>query len=161
MNAITVYPADFHRIYQTDPELSSRPQIKHGGCFFVSIVMALALNFRIPLVHSSLIAFYDKELADNDADVNNEMFVADPQNLIDDFIGAGKVLYLGRKSADYEAKPCDILWGCWHRDGADFDHFTHGSARPVAHDPWRNADGSGSASVSEGKLIGQRVARIL
>jgi hypothetical protein len=103
--------------------------------------------------------FYRHELSDNDEDIDNEMFIGDAQNYIDDLVGKKKVLYIGKKEASYRPGPNEIVWGCWHRDGTDFNHFdlTDGFGHDT-YDPWSK---EGSASVKEGKLIGTRVARIL
>jgi hypothetical protein len=78
--------------------------------------------------------------------------------LIDDFIGPGKVMYIGPRGTYYSEQPKDIAWGVWHRPNTDFNHFVLGTTKPVDYDPWSN---EGSASVAEGKLIGKRIARIL
>jgi len=147
-------------IYQTDIEFACRPQIRHGGCFFLSILYALASKFRLPFTHEVIISFYDKELKNNHTDVDNEMFIGDAQNLIDDFAGAGIVHYVGWADAEYVPAAHELAWGVWHRDGTDFNHFTFGTNRiaPDFYDPWA---AGGSASVAHGKLIGQRIGLIL
>jgi hypothetical protein len=147
-------------IYQTDPGFSAYPQIKHGACYFLSILRALSDKFAREFTHEVVLAFYLAELANGKTDVDNEMFVGDPQALVDDFIGAGKVLFIGKKDADYKPAPNEIAWGCWHRAGTDFNHFTYGINPKVSpfYDPW---SAEGSASVAQGQLIGQRIALIL
>lgn len=147
-------------LYQTDPEFSFKPQIRHGGCYFLAILVALSRKFDIPLSHMSVLSFYGRELADADTDVDNEMFIGDPQDFIDDYAGPGRVHFIGHASADYVPKAGEIVWGCWHREGTDFNHFTFGTdpRSPDFYDPWAR---EGSASVKKGKLIGQRIALIL
>jgi len=161
MDAITVYRSDFPRLYQTDDAFASVPQIRHGGCFFISIVMALALNFKLIVTHADVLNFYAKELANGKPDVDNEMFIGSAQNLIDDFVGPGKVVYKGAEDTMYHCGPREIEWGCWHRLGTNFNHFTHNANGQCISDPWRNPDGSGSESVKDGKLIGKRIALII
>jgi hypothetical protein len=146
-------------IYQTDPAFSAYPQIKHGACFALSIFCPLSDIFHLPIGHEEFMLFYRHELVDNDKDVDNEMFIGDPQNYIDDLIGKGKMLYFGIKAANYVPELGDIVWGCWHREGTDFNHFTLTDGfGHCTYDPWAAA---GSASVAQGKLISTRVARIL
>ena len=146
-------------IYQTDPEFACRPQIRHGGCFFLAILRALSDRFGLPFTHLSVLDFYGRELADSDTDVDNEMFIGDPQNLIDDYLGPGKVHYLGFAPSIYPAKQSEIEWGCWHQEGTDFNHFTYGAlAHNPIYDPW---SAEGSASVAQGVLISKRIALIL
>lgn len=152
-------------LYQTDKEFSIRPQFRHSGCFFFSILTAMSYVFSIDMTHQSVIDFYDKELLDSDDDVDNEMFVKNAQDLIDDFVGKNKVFYSGLKEASRLSDVDEIEWGCWHRYGEDFNHFTwnalRGSGRlgyGVEYDPW---SAEGSESVSFGKLISKRVAKIL
>lgn len=148
-----------YRIFQTDPQFSKYPQIKHGACFALAIFCPLSDVFHLPIGHDEFIAFYLRELADKDTDIDNEMFIGDPQNYIDDLVGPGKVEYLGKRAANYSPSIGEIVWGAWHRDGADFDHFTltDGFGR-CTYDPW---SAEGSASVAQGKLIGTRVGKIL
>lgn len=148
-----------YNIFQTDPEFSIYPQIRHGACFALAIFCPLSDIFRLPIGHQEFMDFYAKELANKRTDVDNEMFIGDAQNYIDDLVGKGKVLYLGAKPADYQGGPGEIVWGCWHRDGTDFNHFdlTNGFGKDE-YDPW---SAEGSASIAQGKLIGTRVARIL
>jgi hypothetical protein len=146
-------------IFQTDPEFAAYPQIKHGACFALSIFCPLSDIFHLPIGHQEFIDFYLRELADKDKDIDNEMFLGDPQNYIDDLVGKGKVFYLGKKDANYQGAPGEIVWGCWHRDGTDFNHFTltDGYGK-CTYDPW---SAEGSASIAQGQLIGTRVAKIL
>ena len=152
-------------LYQTDKEFSIRPQFRHSGCFFFAILTAMSDRFSIPMSHQSVIDFYDKELVDSDDDVDNEMFVENAQDLIDDFVGKKKVLYLGPKDSSRLSNVDEIEWGCWHRDGEGFNHFTWNALRGpgrlgygVEYDPWSF---EGSESVSFGKLISKRIAKIL
>lgn len=145
-------------IYQTDPEFGMFPAIAHGGCFFLSILRALSDRFNLPFTHESVIDFYKRELSDSDTDVDTEMFVGNAQNLIDDFVGVGKVKYLGALHSDFIANPTDIIWGSWHRSGVDFNHFTLGRDKPVIYDPYA---ATGSASVAIGRLVNIRAARML
>lgn len=145
-------------IYQTDPAFASVPAIRHGACYFLAIFEALSALFDLPFTHESVLEFFERELGDCDTDVDNELFVGDPQNLIDDLVGPRRVLFLGRRSALYALQPNEIGWGCWHRPLTDFNHFTHGTARPVLYDPW---SAEGSASVALGQLVDMRVARVL
>jgi len=147
-------------IYQTDPEFSVYPQIRHGACYFLSILRALSDKFARPFTHEAVLAFYASELANGKTDVDNEMFIGEPQALINDFIGAEKVLFIGKAPAIYQPAPAEIAFGCWHREGTDFNHFTYGT-KPKGvnfYDPWA---AQGSASVAYGTLIGQRIALIL
>ena len=148
-----------YRIFQTDPEFSAYPQIRHGACFALAIYCPLSDIFHLPIGHQEFMDFYKKELGNNRTDIDNEMFIGNPQNYIDDLIGPGKVLYLGQREANYAPSPNDIVWGCWHRDGEDFNHFdlTNGFGKDE-YDPW---SAEGSASIAQGKMIGTRVARIL
>lgn len=148
-----------YKIFQTDPEFAKYPQIRHGACFALSIFCPLCDIFKLPIGHEEFMLFYQHELGDNDADVDNEMFIGGPQNYIDDLVGKGKVAYYGFRHAEYEPKPGEIVWGCWHRDGTDFNHFTLTDGfGHCTYDPW---SAEGSASVKQGKLIGTRVAKIL
>lgn len=97
-------------IYQTDPEFACRPQIRHGGCFFLAILRALSDKFGLPFTHLSMLDFYGRELADSDTDVDNEMFIGNAQDLIDDYLGPGKVHYLGFAPSIYPAKQSEIEW---------------------------------------------------
>ena len=148
-----------YRIFQTDPEFSAYPQIRHGACFALAIFCPLSDIFHKPISHQDFIDFYLRELADGNPDIDNEMFIGDPQNYIDDLVGPGRVAYLGQKEAGYVPGSGQIVWGCWHRDGTDFNHFTltDGYGR-CTYDPW---SAEGSASVAQGKLVGTRVAKIL
>jgi hypothetical protein len=148
----------YNSIFQTDQEFAGVPQIRHGGCFFLSILRALAAYYGLPWTHEGILYFYNLELANGKSDVDNEMFIGSAQNLIDDYAGPGKLLYLGEKPADYVAAPDEIEWGCWHRGGTDFNHFTHGTIKPVLFDPWVK---EGSASVAQGVLVSKRIAKII
>ncbi len=153
------YPEDWQFVYQTDRQFAVRPQIRHGACFFLSIVMALSLIFNLPQTHEAVLDFYDSEIDDGDTDVDNEMFIGDPQNLMDDYVGKGKVLFLGARGPEYRCQPNEFEILVWHREGTDFNHFVHGDGiGGVVYDPWSRG---GSASVSLGKLIGKRVTRLL
>ena len=147
-------------IYQTDPEFSVYPQIRHGACYFLSILRALSDKFAKEFTHEDVLSFYLAELANGKTDIDNEMFIGDPQALIDDFVGAGKVHFVGKADASYQPAAAEIAFGCWHREGTDFNHFTYGTNPQSVnfYDPW-SADGS--ASVAHGHLIGQRIALIL
>jgi hypothetical protein len=145
-------------IYQTDPEFAHVPTIAHGACYFLSILRTLSDRFSLPFTHASVLDFFARELGDGDNDVDNELFIGDPQNLIDDYVGRGRVLFLGRRGAYYTPEPNEIAWGRWHRAGTDFSHFTLGTTRPVIYDPWHK---DGSASVAQGVLMDMRVARVL
>lgn len=151
-------------IYQTDPELTSvYPQIGHAGCFFMAILRALAMNFMKDFDHETVLEFYKRELVNQRPDVDPEMFVQSAQNLCDDFVGPGMVKYVGKVSAQHRALEDELLWGEWHRPGADFSHFVWmdglGDTRDhVAYDPW---SAQGSRSVAEGSLVSQRSAVIL
>lgn len=147
-------------IYQTDAEFTVYPQIGHGACYFLSILRALSDHFGKPFTHDGVLAFYSQELADGDTDVDNEMFVGDPQGLIDDYIGKGLVNFLGAKDALYIASPGELAFGVWHRIGTDFNHFTWGTDphKDPFYDPWASY---GSLSVAQGHLVGQRIAAIL
>lgn len=148
-----------YNIFQTDPEFSAYPQIRQGACFALAIFCPLSDIFHLPIGHQEFIDFYLSELSNNRPDIDNEMFIGNPQNYIDDLIGKGKVLYLGQKDANYLPAGNEIVWGCWHRDGTDFNHFdlTNGFGKDE-YDPW---SAEGSASIAQGKLIGTRVGRIL
>jgi hypothetical protein len=146
-------------IYQTDADFSAYPQIRHGACFALSIFCPLSDIFHLPIGHEEFMLFYHHELDDSDKDVDNEMFIGDPQNYIDDLVGKGKVAYYGFRHAEYVAAPGEIVWGCWHREGTDFNHFTLTDGfGHCTYDPW---SAEGSASVAQGQLIGTRVAKIL
>ncbi len=147
-------------VYQTDAEFSAYPQIRHAGCFFMSIVRAMSRHFSLLFTHERVIWFYEQELKDADADVDNEMFVGNAQDLIDDLVGPGRVKYFfEHKPADYVCRPDEVDWGCWHKTGNSFNHFTHDDGRvSVLYDPWSR---EGSDSVRLGKLISKRVARYL
>ena len=153
-----IYHPGYNSIFQTDYEFAGTPQIRHGGCFFLSILRALAAYYALPWTHDGILGFYKAELGNKKTDVGNEMFVGNAQNLIEDYVGAGKILYLGQKPADYVAAPDEIEWGCWHRDNTNFNHFTHGTVKPVLFDPWAK---EGSASVAQGVLISKRVAKFI
>ena len=146
-------------IFQTDPEFAKYPAIRHGACYFLSILHAMAGCFSLPFDHESVLEFYERELVDGDTDVDKELYVGDPQNLIDDFAGKGKALFLGVRSAYYICQSGEVEWGVWHRPMTDFNHFVHGDGKGgVLYDPW-SADGS--ESVRSGHLISKRIARIL
>ena len=149
-----------YNIFQTDAEFSAYPQIRHGACFALAIFCPLSDIFHLPIGHQEFIDFYKKELSDNDTDIDNEMFIGNPQNYIDDLLGAsGKVKYYGERPPTYSPAHGEIVWGCWHRDGTDFNHFTLTDGYGVCtYDPWIL---EGSASVAQGKLISVRVALIL
>jgi hypothetical protein len=143
-------------VYQTDPEFSVRPNIRPFGCYFLAITEAITSQFGLPFTHESVIKLYDEELCDGD--ILSETFVKSPQGLIDCII-PGKVTFLGFRTPDYQCKDNEIEWGCWHRTGAGYNHFTHNNGKGIVlYDPWSP---EGSNSVSEGFLISKRVARLL
>lgn len=148
-----------YNIFQTDREFSAYPQIRHGACFALAIFCPLSDIFHLPIGHAEFIDFYKKELADGDKDIDNEMFIGDPQNYINDLIGPNKVKYYGQCPAGYSPNPGEIVWGCWHRDGENFNHFdlTNGYGKDE-YDPW---SAEGSETISVGKLISVRVGLIL
>jgi hypothetical protein len=153
------YPTDRVYIYQTDKEFSVIPAMHPSGCYFMSWVESITAYFNLPFTHESVIEFYNKEVANTTADVDNEMFVSDPQNLIDDLIGKDKVKFLGVKDATYECGDDEIEIGCWHKDGANFNHFTHNNGKGIVlYDPWSS---TGSSSVIDGQLISKRVAKLI
>lgn len=153
------YPTDRHYVYQTDPEFLIIPAMKPNGCYFMSWVEALTAIFKLPFTHESVINFYDLELVDADKDVDNEMFVGDPQDLIDDLVGPRKVKFLGKFDTTHVCADDEIEIGCWHKTGNSYNHFTHCNGRGITlYDPWGP---NGSDSVSEGNLIGKRIARLL
>jgi hypothetical protein len=159
MDALREYPINITRVYQTDPEFSVHPEIRHDACYFISMFAALCCQFGMDVSHSSVLDFYLHELADGNTDVDNEMFIGNPQNLIDDLVGKGRVLFLGERGSYYICEHNEIEWGCWHRPLTDFNHFTWNDGMGhVIHDPWMRG---GSASVAQGRLIGKRVARLL
>jgi hypothetical protein len=156
---IPTYPARHGMIFQTDPEFAIRPQIRHGACYFMSTIDALSAIFKKPFTHEAVLDFYDSEIDDGDTDVDNEMFIGDPQNLMDDYVGKGRVLFLGARGPEYRCQPDEFEILVFHRDGTDFNHFVHGDGiGGVVYDPWSLA---GSASVSLGMCIGKRVTRLL
>lgn len=146
-------------IYQTDAEFAIIPRMRPGGCYFLSIVEALTGQYHIPFTHKSVIHFFDFSIADTTVDVDNEMFVGDPQNLIDDLVGPNRVKFLGKMDPIYSCSADEVEWGCWHLTGNNYNHFTHNNGKGIVlYDPWSPL---GSSSVRDGKLIGKRVARLL
>jgi len=153
------YPADRALIYQTDPEFLILPRMRPSGCYFLSIVEALTAYFKFPFTHDSVISFYDLEIMDADKDVDNEMFVGDPQDLIDDLIGPGRLKFLGKFDTLRVCGDDEIEWGCWHKTGNTYNHFTHNNGKGIVlYDPWGP---QGSDSVKNGNLIGKRIARLV
>lgn len=146
-------------IYQTDAGFASIANMRPKGCYFLSIVEALTCHFDIPFDYESVTRFYLEQLLDREDDVDNEMFVADPQNIFDDLVGKGKVWFRGVRGPLYECEDNEFEWLCWHKAGTAFNHFTHGNGRGIViYDPWGVA---GSSSVRDGKLIGKRIALLV
>lgn len=145
-------------VYQTDPAFSVISRMKPSGCYFLAIVEALTAYFALPFTHESVIRFYTQEINDADTDVDNEMFVGNPQDLMDDLVGH-KMAFLGRRDTTYVCRDDEIEWGCWHKLGNSYNHFTHNNGKGIVlYDPWSPA---GSDSVIDGNLIGKRVARLI
>ena len=152
------YPSDRKYIYQTDDAFSVIPKMKPSGCYFMSWVEALTAYFNLPFTHESVISFFDLEIIDGNTDVDNELFVGDPQDLINDLIGPGKVKFLGKFGVDRVCGDDEIEIGCFHKTGNSYNHFCHTNGKGIVlYDPWSP---QGSDSVSEGSLIGKRIARL-
>lgn len=164
MKVIYYPPAKY--IYQTDPEFFVPiPEMRPSGCFFLSIVEALCGILGVLFTHEMVIRFFKREIGDGDIDVNNEMTVGKAQDLIDDFIemngiaGAKFKYYDEHMPASYVCADDEVEWGCWHKLGKSYNHFTHNNGKGIVlYDPW-SADGS--ESVRYGELVSKRVARVL
>lgn len=156
---ILTYTTNRKYIYQTDPEFASRPSIKPSGCYFMSIIEASTAYLRFPFTHKSVIEFYDKEINDGDTDVDNEMFVGNPQNLVDDLVGKGKIKFLGIRDSLYVCKDDEFEINCWHKTGHSYNHFVHGNGKGITlYDPWGP---NGSDSVSDGSLLSKRIYAVM
>ena len=155
MSALPIYPSGRMLIYQTDPELLVRPQIKPYGCYFMSIIEAVTAYTGLPFTHSYVIHLYDQEMGDGD--LLNESFVKSPQGL-SDAICPGRFTFLGFKDRSYICHDDEFEIGCWHKTGNNYNHFTHNNGLGVVlYDPW-SADGSDS--VSQGVLLSKRVFKL-
>jgi Protein of unknown function, DUF261 len=144
-------------IYQTDPELLVRQPIKPYGCYFMAIIEAITNYCRLPFTHEYVIFLYDKEMSDGN--LGNESFVKSPQGLINDICGPGRFVFKGVQSATYVCGDDEIEWGCWHKDGNNYNHFTHNNGKGIAlYDPWT---AQGSDSVREGTLLSKRIAKFI
>jgi hypothetical protein len=155
---VTMYRPAWVEVYQTDPQFSKYPNIRHSACFALTIARSLACHFGMAWNHSVFLSFFERELMDKDTDVNNDMYVGDIQNYIDDFIGRGRVKVLPLQNPDYEARDDEFEWCWWNREGTNFDHAVQGNGKGIAiYDPW----GGGSESVKYGRLVSKRIARLL
>jgi hypothetical protein len=148
-------------IYQTDPEFVAFPNIRKSACYLLFWYDLAWMYFNIDYTHQAIIDFLKREWGDGDEDIDEEMLVGNPQNLIDDLVGKGRVKFIGRKPTDYKADIDEVVCGVWHRIGTDFNHFVT-AEKPnylrVQKDPW---SAEGSLSVSKGNLIGLRIAKII
>jgi hypothetical protein len=148
-----------HLVYQTDPEFAVIPAMRPKGCFYLVIVEAISAYFGLAFTHAAAIDFFRAELVNDHPDVDNESFVVSAQNLIDDLVGPGMVEYLGWQPVTRTVRDDEIEWGCWHRAGTKFNHFTHNNGKHVVlYDPW---GAQGSESVRLGELISTRIGRLL
>ncbi len=144
-------------IYQTDP-LLPRP-VQKAGCYFLSILYMLNERWSIPMTVIRVTELWYRELEDGDADIDNEAFVGNPQDLVDDIVGAGRVRFLGKYPSAYLPKDSEREILCWHKKGNGFDHFAYGNGKGIViYDPW---SAEGSDSVRNGELVGKRIYRIL
>jgi hypothetical protein len=158
MKAI-IYRPGWQELYQTDPEFAVIPRMRPSGCYFMSIVRALACHYNLPYTHERVQRLFLGEIGDGDVDVSNEMFVGDPQDLIDDLVGSDRVLFCGERPAAYVCKDNEIEACCWHLAPHTYKHFVQGNGKGITiYDPWGPA---GSDSVSDGVLLSKRVARML
>lgn len=133
--------------------------MRPSGCYFMAIVEALTDLFDIPFTHDSVAAFFAAEIKNLHDDVDNEMFVRSPQLLMDDLVGKGRVEFRGWQPTTYACAEDEIEFGCWHKPGNTYNHFTHNNGRGIVlYDPW---SAQGSDSVREGFLVSRRVARLI
>ena len=152
-----LYPPDRFELYQTDIEFALRPMIRPYGCYFMSIIAAMTAYFELPFTHEGVIKLYDAEMSDGD--LQNESFVKSPQHIMDDIVGQHRVMFLGIRDATYVCKTNEIEFGCWHKEGKNYNHFTHTNGKGVTlYDPWGK---DGSDSVRDGKLLSTRVVMFL
>jgi hypothetical protein len=159
MTPAIVYRPGWQELYQTDPEFAVIHRMRPSGCYFLTWLRALSCPFNLAYTHASVIKFFRHEIGDGDVDVSNEMFVGDPQDLMDDLVGSDKVLFCGVRPASYVCADNEIEACCWNLKPHTYNHFVQGNGKGIViFDPW-SVDGSDS--VRDGLLISKRIARIL
>lgn len=146
-------------IYQTDRQFDGIKSA-HEWCYFLSLNCHLAWWFNESrFTHQQMIDDFKHYLDTPEADVEGDGTISNPQLVCDYVAGPGRVKYLGKFDPDVNIGAFQFAIGCFHRDGADFNHFVAISpSKKVVYDPW-SADGS--RSVKEGKLIGIRLFEVL
>jgi hypothetical protein len=143
-------------IYQTDDEFE--PDVRHSGCYFISLIWQLNRHFGIPLLdHKVIETIYNTEEhcdANNNGvtDMNPEAFIADPQGVVD-FIVPGKVQFVGMAAKDYQCKPNEFAIQCWYNPATKFHHFVAEVDGKVGYDPIEG----GSRTVREGAIESKRI----
>ena len=142
-------------IYQNDK--NSLPIFKKAGCYYFSILKMCFDLFPGAGEFTMLkaIQFYQEQIADGQLDVREDMLIQDPQNLIDDLIGKGKLKFEGKFPVGFKPTEKEKVIDYWefYRNGKlAGTHFTYGD-----YDPWYPA----SPWRLNGKLAGYRVFKVL
>lgn len=161
MKTVIMYREGFQEVYQTDPAFAVYPNIRHSACHALTIARSLACHFDMPWGHQVFLDFFERELADADKDVDNDLYVGNIQDYIDDFLGAKNVVKVmpNKVPAIYVAHDDEFQWCWWHRVGTNFEHNVQGNGKGITmYDPWSS---EGSSSVWDGYMVNQRIARLL
>ena len=152
MNDIIWGRPQWREVYQTDPQFEVYPEIRHSACFALTMARSLACHFGMVWNHDVFKDFLVAEWSNLHKDVDNMLYVADIQAYLDDFIGSGRVKFVGKFEVDHPISQGEFEWIWWHRDGTDFKHCTQGDGKGVViYDPWI---GSGSSQPCVGRRLG-------
>ena len=135
-------------IYQTDDAFG--PDIRHFGCYFLSLIHELNRLFGLPMLdHKVIELIYQHEKADGD--MGDEAFIENPQGVCDHII-PGKVKFLGKFAFDYKPAPNQFEIQCWYNPATEFRHFVAPGYDPIQ---------GGSRTLREGHIESKRIYQII
>jgi|TARA_Y100000310_G_C20694765_1_gene824799 hypothetical protein len=141
-------------ILQTAPELHTRPDIRKGGCYFMSIAFLVNKHKNITMTTEKLIHKWDELVTDMYMD--SDGYIKDP-NKVFSYLGM-KVLYTDRHEAPERACEDDEIEILMFQVPGDEEvHFVAGNGLGICtYDSWGN-----SRIVRDGYLVNKRIFKIL
>lgn len=136
-------------VYQNDKEFPVH--FNKWACYFLCIMVMLHRMFPElgELTHDKALTFFKKEQENGVTDVAADMTIEAAQQVVDDYVGVGKVVYKGKALAPWVNLGNEWLISLWEL-GSTL-HFVIDGNEP--YDPWA----SGSKTRRLGKLIQYRV----
>jgi len=126
--------------------------IQEWGCYYISIVNMVSIATNVDFSASEVIIKWFKNYKD-DGDIDIESTILDPDGIIEDFCGKNKVIFVGKRDANYVCNNDEYEILDYFNKRTGYTHFVLGDGKGKCMiDPF-----PGSRTVREGDVRSKRI----